>query len=299
MTAAVSTFERVTDDIDALLRYLPGDVAELLRPRIDTIDEAKLRYGRPLMVLEREEWQVYPDLIVDNDHILDINTKVLSWRDDGRKGIEGTCHRLSRLKNADGTIEGVTVRVGRFLRGVAEPLRPHLEEDPSMLILGTPGSGKSTLERDIARIIADKIKAFCLIVDTSAELSGDGRKAHVGIGWADRIQVPMKAEQAAVIWEAVRNQNPRVLVVDEIGYEEDAETIMQASKLGVKTVATAHGNTFRQAMENVKLRPVLDPPVFRWLVVVAARGVYHLYDLLKAIEEYRAGLSPEYRELRV
>jgi stage III sporulation protein AA len=293
-----SSIERVTDDTGALLRYLPGDVAEVLRPKIDVIDEAKLRFGRPLMILAEGQWQLYNELVIDNDHLLDINAKVLGWRDDGRKGIEGTCHRLSRIRNADNTLEGVTVRIGRFLRGVAEPLRPYLEEDPSMLVLGTPGSGKSTLERDIARIIADKIKAFCMIVDTSAELSGDGRKAHPGIGWADRIQVSRKAQQADIIWEAVRNHNPRVLVVDEIGYAGDAEVIKQASKLGVKTIATGHGNTFKDVMTNTNLAPVIEPPIFKWLTIVVARGVYHVYDLPTSVKEFKSGQCLKYKELR-
>lgn len=294
-----AVIERITDDVDALLHYLPGDIADLLRPLMDEVDELKLRFGRPLMVLQKGRWVIYPEVVVDNDHLLDINAKVLNWRDDGRKGIEGTCHRLSRLKNMDGTIEGVTVRVGRFLRGVADPLRPYLEQSPSMLVLGTPGSGKSTLERDLARIIAETLYAFCMIVDTSAELSGDGRQAHPGIGWADRIQVPNKAEQASVIWEAVRNHNPRVLVVDEIGYEEDAEVIAQASKLGVSTVATAHGNSFWDAVHNHKLRPVLAPPVFRWLTVVAGRGHYQVYDLPQALAQHQSDLTPTFVTLRL
>ncbi|GGR60913.1 hypothetical protein GCM10008959_23440 [Deinococcus seoulensis] len=291
--------QRITDDVGTLLRFLPGDVAGLLRPIMDTVDEIKLRYGRPLMVLMGDRWEVFDEITVDNDHLLDINAKVMNWRDDGRKGVEGTCHRLYRTRNADGTIEGVTVRIGRFLQGVAWPLKPYLDEDASLLIMGTPGSGKSTLERDIARLIAEQIRAFCVIVDTSAELSGDGRRAHPGIGYADRVQVAIKAQQADVIWEAVRSLNPRVLVVDEIGYADDARVIRQASKLGVKTVATAHGNTFQDLVENEALSPVYDPPIFRWLVIVAARGVYHLYDLPRAMDRHRQGQVPAYRELRV
>lgn len=269
----------ITDDVPALLRLLPSDVAAVVGPLMHETDELKLRFGRPLMRLRGGHWEAL-ELVVDHDHLLDVNARVLAWRDDGRKGVEGTCHRLSRVLNAEGVLEGVTVRVGRFLRGVAEPLRPFLARDPSMLVLGPPGSGKSTLERDVARIVSETLGPFCVVVDTSGELSGDGRRAHPGIGFADRVSVPRKAAQADLIWEVVRNHNPRVLIVDEIGYAGDAGVIARASRLGVKTVATAHGETRADFEGNAELAPVREN-VFRWLVV-AARGVYRVHDLAGA-----------------
>jgi stage III sporulation protein SpoIIIAA len=301
MNSTLSPSPKITiDDPEALFTYLPERVVNVVRPQLEQIDEIKMRFERPLMILKSGVWQVLEGVVIDQNDLSYINAKVQGWRDDGRKGVSGTCHRLSRISSTDGSLEGVTARIGRFVTGVAEPLRPFLEEDPSMLLLGGPGTGKSTTQRDTIRILADTLKAFCIVIDTSGELSGDGKKAHPGIGHADRLSVPSKKEQASIIEQAMRNHTPRVLVVDEIGYDAlEVRVITEASKNGVKLVATTHGKTFEDLMEKELLRPLLEPkPIFRWLTVVVSRGVNHVYDLPVALERWKKGLEPEWVRVR-
>lgn len=274
-----------TSDLDKLLAFLHPELRRAVEPFMDDAEEIKVRFGRPLKVKRRDVWVSFPSLVVTQEHLTDINAKVLGWRDDDRKGIDGTGHRLSRIPSATGKgTDGVTLRVGRYVTGVAEFLRPALEEHPSLLIAGRAGTGKTTLLRDVCRILGETWDAHLVVVDTSMEVAGDGRVPHPAIGDCDRLQVPSKKEQAGVIFAALRNHNARVIVVDEVGYEDEARVLRHVHNAGVHLVATTHGHTPEGVIGNVALAALLRPePVFHWLLVVRERGVFDLYDLHETV----------------
>ena len=288
-----------TDDLRPLLAFLSGDVATGIKEAEGHLEEVKIRYGMPLGLLLDGRWTFRHDIRVSQTHLTNIVAKAQYFRDDNRRGIDGTGHRLSVLRGGDGTIAGLTVRVGRFLSGVAEPLRPFLDEDPSMLVIGLPGQGKTTLLRDVVRLLGERYALSCVVVDTSNEITGDGREIHPALGLIDRLQVPSKAAQAGVIFEAVRNHSPRVLVVDEIGYADDAQVLATAATKGPRVVASAHGATLLDVRRDALLAPVLSPPAFRWAVLLPARGVYHVHDLPLALAALERGETPKPQEVRV
>src|SRR3712207_4705451 len=128
------------------------------------------------------------------------------------------------------------------------------EEGQSMLLVGRPGLGKTTLLREVARVLADNFHKRVVIVDTSNEIAGDGDIPHPAIGRARRMQVARPAEQHAVMIEAVENHMPEVIVIDEIGTELEAQAARTIAERGVQLIGTAHGNT----LENLMINPTLS-----------------------------------------
>merc|ERR1712183_1216789 len=92
-----------------------------------------------------------------------------------------------------------------------------LESEKSILILGKPGVGKTTIIREIARVLSDELEKRVIIVDTSNEIAGDSNIPHSGIGRARRMQVPKTELQYKIMLEAIENHMPQVIIIDEIG----------------------------------------------------------------------------------
>ncbi|HET9768081.1 MAG TPA: R3H domain-containing nucleic acid-binding protein, partial [Thermoanaerobaculia bacterium] len=155
--------------------------------------------------------------------------------------------------NRQGDIVGLTCRVGRAVIGTVEVIRDVIEGGRSILLLGRPGVGKTTLLREAARVLADDLDKRVVVVDTSNEIAGDGDVPHPGIGRARRMQVPTPEEQHAVMIEAVENHMPQVIVIDEIGTHAEALAARTIAERGVQLVATAHGNS----LDNLLLNPTL------------------------------------------
>jgi len=173
---------------------------------------------------------------------------------DNRAGIERTLHRVSAIRNRSGRIVGVTCRAGRAVTGTAAIFRDLVESGQSVLLLGRPGIGKTTMLRESARLVADEQRKRVVIVDTSNEIGGDGDIPHPGIGRARRMQVRTPLQQHAVMIEAVENHMPEVIVIDEIGTELEAAAARTIAERGVQLIATAHGQT----LENLLVNPTLN-----------------------------------------
>jgi stage III sporulation protein SpoIIIAA len=244
-----------TDDLELLLSALPPRVRqpldtiehrdELLEIVMDLGREPEARFaGREVLLSDRE---VTPE---DLDYVV---ARIGDFGGDNRAGIPRTLHRISAIRNRKGMVVGLTCRVGRSVLGTMEIIRDLVESGKSILILGKPGVGKTTLLREVARVLADDFKQRVIIVDTSNEIAGDGDIPHPGIGRARRMQVPTPTQQHAVMIEAVENHMPEVIVIDEIGTELEAEAARTIAERGVQLVGTAHGNT----LENLLLNPTL------------------------------------------
>ncbi|MCK4489609.1 MAG: AAA family ATPase, partial [Anaerolineales bacterium] len=170
---------------------------------------------------------------------------------DNRAGLERTLHRIAALRNRAGEIVGLTCRVGRSVYGTTDIVKDLIESGKSLLILGRPGVGKTTMLREAARILAENKRV--VIVDTSNEIAGDGDVPHPAIGKARRMQVAQPALQHEVMIEAVENHNPEVIVIDEIGRELEALAARTIAERGVQLIGTAHGNT----LQNLLINPTL------------------------------------------
>src|SRR6266568_3605028 len=250
------TAEIVTDDLDQLLEVLPPhicDPLQALKERRELL-EVVMDLGRePEARLPGREVVLSTHSVREED-IEYVVQRIGVFGDDNRAGIERTLHRISAIRNREGRIVGITCRVGRAVFGTVAIIRDIVESGRSILMMGRPGVGKTTLLREAARVLADDLRKRVMIVDTSNEIGGDGDIPHPAVGRARRMQVPTPSMQHAVMIEAVENHMPEVIVIDEIGTELEAAAARTIAERGVQLVATAHGNT----LENLMMNPTLS-----------------------------------------
>ena len=246
----------ITDDLDALLDVLPPQVRQTLRNQSDIseLTEVVLDLGRHTEARFPEREMVVTSNEVTQEDLEYITSRISAFGDDNRAGIERTLHRISAIRNRQGRVVGLTCRVGRAVFGTIRVIQDLIESGKSVLLLGRPGIGKTTMLREVARVLADDLHKRVIVVDTSNEIAGDGDIPHPGIGHSRRMQVATPAKQHAVMIEAVENHMPEVIVIDEIGTELEAQAARTIAERGVQLVGTAHGNT----LENLLLNPTLS-----------------------------------------
>ncbi len=243
------------DDLGLLLAALPPDIVAAVQELTDPADliEVVMDLGRrpearsansEVTLLDREVCEADIRYVVDH---------IGAFGDDNRAGIERTLHRISAIRNRTGKIVGLTCRIGRAVYGTIEIINDFVETGKSILIMGRPGIGKTTMLREAARVLAEDHGKRVVVVDTSNEIAGDGDIPHPAIGRARRMQVRTPSLQHEVMIEAVENHMPEIIVIDEIGTELEAQAARTIAERGVQLIGTAHGNN----LDNLMLNPTL------------------------------------------
>ena len=245
----------ISDNLDVLLGILPSPIREAIvrQPELDDLLEVVLDLGREPEARFPARAVRLSDGFVNREDMQHVIGRVGTFGKDNRAGIERTLHRISAIRNRVGEIIGLTCRVGRAVFGTVDIVRDVIESGQSVLLVGRPGVGKTTLLREAARVLSDAIGKRVVVVDTSNEIAGDGDIPHPGIGRARRMQVPYPELQHAVMIEAVENHMPEVIVIDEIGTEAEALAARTIAERGVQLIATAHGNTLDNLLQNPTL----------------------------------------------
>ena len=248
--------DAVREELDLVLDVLPYRVSSALRQREDLAEllEVVLDLGR-----EPEARFVSGDASlsnqeVDGDDLQGVIDRLGEFGDDNRAGIERTLHRISAIRNRRGRIIGLTCRVGRAVFGTIKMIEDLAFSGKNILLLGRPGVGKTTMLREMARVLSVSANKRVVIVDTSNEIAGDGDVPHPAIGRARRMQVRTPSQQHGVMIEAVENHMPEAVVIDEMGAEQEAAAARTIAERGVQLIATAHGNT----LDNLIMNPTLS-----------------------------------------
>jgi stage III sporulation protein SpoIIIAA len=313
----------ITSNIDLLLSALPPAIRQAIETapedREDLL-EIVMDLGRLPEARYRDQERFLSEQEVTQAEIDFVIERIGSFGEDNRAGIPRTLHRISAIRNRTRRVIGLTCRVGRAVFGTIAILRDLIEAGKSVLLLGRPGVGKTTLLRETARVLADEFRKRVVIVDTSNEIAGDGDIPHSGIGRARRMQVLRPSEQHAVMIEAVENHMPEVIVIDEIGTELEALAARTIAERGVQLIGTAHGRTLDNLLSNPTLsdliggiqavtlgdeearrrgtqKTVLErkaPPTFDMLVEIQSWDLVVVYqDVASAVDALLRGEEPQ------
>jgi stage III sporulation protein SpoIIIAA len=247
------------NDLEKLIENLPFFLQEHLNEHIyrDQLieivldlgrrPEARFVYGPEYLSQKIISWQ-------DIDYV---TKRISKFSNENRAGIERTLHRISCIRNRQFLINGLTCRVGRAIFGTISVIRDLLESEKSILILGRPGVGKTTIIREIGRVLADEMEKRVIIIDTSNEIAGDSDIPHSGIGRARRMQVPKTELQHHIMIEAVENHMPQVIIIDEIGTDLEVLAARTIAEKGVQLVGTTHGNCLENLIKNPSLADLI------------------------------------------
>jgi stage III sporulation protein SpoIIIAA len=311
---------------EAFLGILTPDIREKLVEigNFDKLIEVVLDLGRSPEARFVDKAIFLRDEPITREEIEFVISRVGTFDRDNRAGIERTLHRISAVRNRRGDIVGLTCRVGRAIFGTIDPIKDIIESDKSILLLGKPGVGKTTLLREAARVLSVEQNKRVIVVDTSNEIAGDGDIPHPGIGRARRMQVPFDRAQEDIMIEAVENHFPEVIIIDEIGRTEEAKACRTIAERGVRLIGTAHGTSIENLLVNPTLQDLIggitavtlgdeeagrrgtqktilerkSPPTFQVLIEIRERGVFAIYhDLAETVDALLRGfpVNPEIR----
>ena len=247
------------NDLEKLIENLPLFIQKNLNKHIsrDQLIEIVLDLGRRPEARFVDGPEYLSQKIISWQDIDYVTKRITKFSNENRAGIERTLHRISCIRNRQFLINGLTCRVGRVVFGTVSVIRDLLESEKSILILGKPGVGKTTIIREIGRVLADEMEKRVIIIDTSNEIAGDSDLPHSGIGRARRMQVMQTELQHQVMIEAVENHMPQVIIIDEIGTELEVLAARTIAEKGVQLVGTTHGNSLENLIKNPPLTDLI------------------------------------------
>lgn len=242
------------EDVQILVNVLPPAFQKHVT-NLEELIEIVLDYGRPLELRYRDRFVIFENQIVgtkDLQHVLD---QVNDFGPDERAGIDGTLHRISRILSRTGSVAGLTCRVGKAVTGSELLIEDLLDEGKSVLVIGAPGAGKTTMLRGCAKFLAEECRV--IVVDTSDEIAGAGIIPHPAVGRARKMSVPFGRSQYDILLQAVENHWPQVLIIDEISDAREVETVRTIARRGVQLLGTVHG---------CELQDIIDNPTLNYLL---------------------------------
>jgi stage III sporulation protein SpoIIIAA len=285
---------------DALL----GEVKRRATEQQQTLKELYLAEGRPCELVFTGGRAGRQERLPSNEPTLEAHLVEFAPLFEGlpesvrRTGIDATLHRISRTVHAVAKrAVAITARVGRTIQGTVLPMLVDTDAaiDPvqeladmlgnGLLIVGPPNSGKTTALRELARLLSAGNSRVVVVVDKSMEIAGTGVVPHPCIGNARVLTVDDPAKQHRFLIEAVENQSPDIIIVDELSTKEDCQAARTIIGRGVAVVATVHGESIADVITDPE-RSLLTGGVAS--ITLSAREAESRADKLRQVSRRHA-----------
>ncbi|RHW41110.1 stage III sporulation protein AA [Neobacillus notoginsengisoli] len=177
-------------------------------------------------------------------------------------------------------VSSFNIRIAREKIGIALPLVSFIYQKNWLhtLIIGPPQTGKTTLLRDIARLVSSGVEQSGVspkkagIVDERSEIAG----CVTGVPqltFGPRVDVLDACPKAEGIMMLIRSMSPDVIIADEVGRIEDSEAIMEAVHAGIKIITTVHGGSIEEVRNRPSLRKIISMRLFeRYIILGRSEG---------------------------
>jgi stage III sporulation protein AA len=294
--------------VETILKFLPKNIAEIISKippnQKDELEEIRIRINRPIEITMKGAPRFLSYVIQPEDAFQLMNKisqfSIYTLEEELKRGyitVSGG-HRIGlagKVILEEGKVKAIrdiasfNIRVAKEKLGIAEGIIPFLFKDSWMhtMIVGPPQTGKTTLLRDIARIIStgNQIKGIHAykvgIVDERSEIAGCVNGIPQ-MSFGDRIDILDACPKAEGMMMMIRSMSPDVLIVDEIGRTEDAEAIQEAVHAGIKLIMTTHGSSLAEIRKRPTLKNIIDQNIFqRFIILSRSSGpgtVTHILD---------------------
>lgn len=292
---------------------------EIVVARASRVNEIRLRIGKPIIVMEDSkefflkrngEYTHYMKEAVESDkEMLDRIIQhiccysLYAYEEELRQGYITVAggHRIGMVGQvvADGkehvktlkNICGMNIRVSHQIKGVAEPVLPCLYREgrfKSTLIVSPPGCGKTTLLRDIVRLVSDGNtygKGVTVgVVDERSEICG----AYLGQPQNDvgvRTDVLDACPKVPGMMMLLRAMSPAVIAIDELGSEEELRAVRLAASCGSRVVATMHGEGLEDIQRRESMKAYMAERIFETVILLGKKNgkcvILQIYEMTK------------------
>ncbi|MBR5558687.1 MAG: DUF853 family protein [Oscillospiraceae bacterium] len=207
-----------------------------------------------------------------HSHEEEISQGYISVPGGHRAGLAGTGYKRSNGQNGLRDITSISLRVAREVPGSADDLVPLVlsSQWQGLLVAGPPGSGKTTVLRDLARQLSVLGKKVVL-VDERGELSGTyGQNISNNLG--TNSDVICGTEKSRGILMGIRCLSPQYIVCDELGSKDEIDAVCSCLCSGVTTITSIHAGNFDQLRKKTQFMPLVRSGAFRWVAMLSNPG---------------------------
>ena len=291
--------------METILEYLSRniliDIYQDIQKHENEIEEIRLRINKPVVIkvnsnniilkhiVTNEEMEITFEKICENSiysYRKQICEGYITIKGGNRVGITGNCiYENGQVININ-YISSLNFRIAREKKGCSNEVIKYILNEESIyntLIVSKPGCGKTTLLRDIIRVLSDKFKT-CGIVDERGEIASLSKgipQKDVGI-LTDVIDNVSKANGMKML---IRSMSPEIIACDEIGSKADTEAIEYAICSGIKGIFTAHGNSLNEIILNPEFVELFNKCIIQRIIILSdkekgkIKNVYYLDEV--------------------